>query len=163
MADLVHAVPADDLRNGRGTSGAIAILLCTYNGARFLAAQLASYEAQNFSDWRVFASDDGSQDATLSLLENFQKKHGAGKVHIRGGPRRGFVANFLSLICDPVVQGACYAFSDQDDVWLPDKLSRARGFLMNARSDRPVVYCSRTRLIDESGADIALSPLFKKP
>src|SRR5579864_382059 len=106
--DFVHAAPADGSRGGAGSSGPIAVLLCTYNGARFLAAQLASYEAQNFSDWRLFVSDDGSQDATLSLLQDFQKKHGAGKVHIRGGPRRGFVANFLSLICDPAVQGAYY-------------------------------------------------------
>src|SRR5579864_1212921 len=120
--------------HGRMTS--VAILLCTFNGARFLPQQLASLEAQDFSDWRLFASDDGSQDETLALLQDFQKKHGAAKVHIRQGPRRGFVANFLSLICDPAVQGACYAFSDQDDVWLPDKLSRARGFLMNARRDR---------------------------
>jgi len=141
----------------------VAILLCTFNGARFLPQQLASLEAQDFADWRVVASDDGSQDATLSLLEDFQKKHGAERVQIRRGPRRGFVANFLSLLCDPAVQSACYAFCDQDDIWLPDKLSRARRFLMNAPADKPAVYCSRTRLIDESGADIALSPLFKKP
>lgn len=155
-------VPADG-RSGGGTSGPVVILLCTYNGARFLAAQLASYEAQDFSDWRVFASDDGSHDATLALLEEFQKKHGAEKVHIRRGPCRGFVANFLSLICDPAVQGASYAFSDQDDIWLPDKLSRGRRFLMNAPDDQPAVYCSRTRLINETGAEIGLSPLFKKP
>jgi glycosyltransferase involved in cell wall biosynthesis len=162
-SDRARAAPVENPGNGHETSGPVAILLCTYNGARFLAAQLASYETLDFADWRLFASDDGSQDATLSLLEDFQKKHGVDKVHIRQGPRRGFVANFLSLICDPAVQGAAYAFSDQDDIWLPDKLDRARRFLMNARTDQPVVYCSRTRLIDESGAEIGLSPLFKKP
>ena len=144
-------------------SDPIAILLCTFNGARFLTQQLASYEAQDFSGWRLFASDDGSQDATLSLLQDFQKKHGADKVQIRHGPRRGFVANFLSLICDPAVQGASYAFSDQDDIWLPDKLTRARRFLLNAPAEKPAVYCSRTRLINDTGAEIGLSPLFKKP
>ena len=140
----------------------VAILLCTLNGARFLPQQFASLEAQDFTDWCVVASDDGSQDATLSLLEDFQKKHGAERVQIQAGPRRGFVANFLSLLCDPAVQGGCYAFCDQDDIWLPDKLTRARRFLMNAPADKPAVYCSRTRLIDENGADIALSPLFKR-
>ena len=162
-SDFVHAASKDGLGNGRGASGPIAILLCTYNGARFLPQQLASYEAQDFANWRLFASDDGSQDATLALLQDFQKKHGAEKVHIQRGPRRGFVANFLSLICDPGIHGASYAFSDQDDIWLPDKLSRARRFLMNAPGDKPVVYCSRTRLINESNAEIGLSPLFKKP
>ena len=81
MSDCVHAALADG-QNGRGASAPIAILLCTFNGARFLPQQLASYEALDFTDWRVFASDDGSQDATLALLQDFQNRHGADKVHI---------------------------------------------------------------------------------
>jgi glycosyltransferase involved in cell wall biosynthesis len=144
------------------SSGSIAILLCTFNGARFLPAQLASYEAQTFTDWRLFASDDGSSDDTVALLEDFRKKHGAGRVEIRQGPRKGFVANFLSLICDPTITGEYYALSDQDDVWHPQKLSRARQFLGDALTDQPVVYCSRTQLIDEQGNDIGLSTFYRK-
>jgi glycosyltransferase involved in cell wall biosynthesis len=144
------------------SSGSIAILLCTFNGARFLPAQLASYEAQDFTDWRLVASDDGSGDATVALLEEFQKKHGADRVEIRRGPGKGFVANFLSLICDPAIKSEFYALSDQDDVWHPQKLSRARQFLGNAPADEPVVYCSRTRLIDEQGKDIGLSTFYRK-
>ena len=162
-SEIVHPDMANGMGGGRASGASVSILLCTFNGARFLPQQLASYEAQGFTDWRLFASDDGSQDATLSLLKDFQKKHGTEKVSIRGGPRRGFVANFLSLLCDPAVQSTHYAFSDQDDVWLPDKLARARRFLMNAPPDKPVVYCSRTRFINDTGAAIGLSPLFKKP
>ncbi len=143
-------------------SGSIAILLCTYNGARFLPQQLASYEAQDFADWRLFVSDDGSQDRTPALLDEFQKKHGVARVSIRQGPRKGFVANFLSLICDPAIEADYYALSDQDDVWSPGKLSRARQFLMNAADSEPAVYCSRTNLIDERGTDIGLSTYYKK-
>ena len=46
----------------------IAILLCTYNGARFLPAQLASLAAQSFRQWRLFVSDDGSNDDTLAIV-----------------------------------------------------------------------------------------------
>lgn len=144
-------------------AGAVAILLCTYNGARFLPLQLASYEAQEFSDWRLFVSDDGSEDATLSLLGEFQKKHGAARVEIRPGPRRGFVANFLSLICDPAVKGSYYALSDQDDVWDADKLARARKVLDGAPVGEPLVYCSRTRLIDEHGTELRLSLNYRRP
>ena len=144
-------------------SASIAILLCTFNGARFLPLQLASYEAQDFADWRLFVSDDGSQDATLAILDAFRKKHGDEKVQIRHGPRRGFVANFLSLICDPAIAADCFALSDQDDVWLPHKLSHARSIAANAPADVPFVYCSRTRLIDEAGHPNGLSPLFTKP
>lgn len=145
------------------TSAPIAILLCTYNGAQFLPQQLASYEAQDFTDWCLFASDDGSQDATLSLLEAFQKKHGADRVQIRRGPCRGFVANFLSLICDPSIRARYYALSDQDDVWRADKLPRALASLSAASADEPIVYGSTTRLIDEHGADIRLSLRYEKP
>jgi glycosyltransferase involved in cell wall biosynthesis len=149
-------------QKGPSVSRPIAILLCTFNGARFLPLQLASYEAQDFSDWHLFVSDDGSQDDTKPLLEEFQKKHGPAKVSLRRGPQKGFVANFLSLICDPAIESGYYALSDQDDVWHPRKLSRARSFLMKAPAAAPFVYCSRTRLIDEQGTEIGLSPLFKK-
>lgn len=147
----------------RGASGPIAILLCTCNGAKFLPQQLASYEAQDFADWRLFVSDDGSQDETLSLLERFKDKHGSERVHIRRGPCRGFVANFLSLICDASVKADYYALSDQDDVWEACKLSRALALLTAVRSDEPVVYCSVTRLIDENGANKKLAFLYRKP
>ncbi len=162
-SDPLPASPANGLIGGREPSAPIAILLCTHNGARFLPQQLVSYEAQDFADWRLFVSDDGSRDATPSLLEAFQKKHGAERVHIRRGPCRGFAANFLSLICDRSITGSCYALSDQDDIWAADKLSRAAAALSAAAADEPAVYCSRTRLIDEAGAAIRLSLLYKKP
>ena len=147
---------------GAKQPGSIAILLCTYNGARFLPLQLKSYEAQDFADWRLYVSDDGSQDATLQLLAEFQNKHGASRVQIRQGPRQGFVANFLSLLCDPAIEADYYAPSDQDDVWDAHKLSRAREMLAGAPNDRPVVYCARTRLIDEQGVELGLSTYYRK-
>jgi glycosyltransferase involved in cell wall biosynthesis len=156
------ATPSNSLQDGSAPAGSIAILLCTYNGARFLAPQLASYEAQDFAGWQLFVSDDGSTDDTLGLLKAFQNKHGAERVSIRRGPCKGFVANFLSLICDPAIKSDYYALSDQDDVWEPGKLSRARQFLSAAPADEPVIYCSRTRLIDEQGEEIRLSTYYKK-
>jgi glycosyltransferase involved in cell wall biosynthesis len=142
--------------------GCVAILLCTFNGARFLPLQLASFEAQDFPDWRLFVSDDGSTDGTLALLEDFRRKHGADRVQIRHGPEKGAAANFMSLICDPALDSAFYALSDQDDVWAANKLSRARSFLTGAAADAPSLYCSRVRMIDENGAEIGLTPIHKK-
>ena len=162
-ADVAQSPAASGLDAQPGPAGPVAILLCTYNGARFLPLQLTSYEAQDFVDWRLYVSDDGSQDATLELLAAFQNKHGSSRVQIRQGPRRGFVANFLSLICDPAITADYYALSDQDDVWDAHKLSRARELLTTAPADRPVVYCSRTRLIDEQGVELGLSTHYRKP
>jgi glycosyltransferase involved in cell wall biosynthesis len=156
--------PAAASSNGSGSrpAGSVAILLCTYNGARFLPLQLASYEAQDFAGWHLFVSDDGSTDGTPDMLAAFQEKHGTERVSIRRGPCKGFVANFLSLICDPAIQSDCYALSDQDDVWEPGKLSRARQSLSGAPANAPVIYCSRTRLIDASGDEIGLSTYYRK-
>ena len=158
-----HPTISDGSSTQKVPSGSVDILLCTLNGARFLASQLASFEAQDFTGWRLFVSDDGSKDDTLALLTAFQKKHGHHKVSIRRGPAQGFVRNFLSLICDPTLDSDYYALSDQDDIWDAHKLSCARSFLMNAPADVPSLYGSRTRLLDDEGIEFGLSTLFRKP
>ncbi len=161
VSDQTHSTMPNGC-NDQAPSGSVAILLCTLNGARFLPGQLASFEAQDFTGWRLFASDDGSEDDTITLLTEFQNKYGPHRVTIRRGPAKGFVRNFLSLICDPAVKSDYYALSDQDDIWDAHKLSRARSFLMNAPADVPCVYGSRARLIDDEGNEFGLSPLFRK-
>jgi len=140
----------------------VAILLCTFNGTRFLAAQLASYTHQSFKDWRLFASDDGSTDDTLTILSRYRDGSGPAQVAIREGPRQGFVRNFLALACDRAITGDYYAYSDQDDIWEPDKLSRAIAWLETCPPERPALYCGRTGLVDEDGHACGLSPLFQR-
>ena len=60
----------------------VAILLCTYNGARFLAEQLDSLESQTHQNWIIFASDDGSSDQTLEILQQYQAKWPSGKLKL---------------------------------------------------------------------------------
>ena len=45
----------------------------TYNGQSFLAEQLLSIENQSHKNWRLFISDDGSTDATLTIAREFQE------------------------------------------------------------------------------------------
>jgi glycosyltransferase involved in cell wall biosynthesis len=138
----------------------VAILLCTFNGARFLPAQLSSYQAQSFRQWRLFVSDDGSSDHTLALVAEHATQLGTAPPVIRSGPRQGFVANFLSLVCDPSITADYFAYSDQDDIWEPDKLARALAWLQTVPSQTPAMYCSRTLLIDEQDRTCGFSPLF---
>ncbi len=142
----------------------VAILLCTYNGARFLAEQLDSLEAQTHQNWVVFASDDGSTDQTLEILQQYQAKWPAGKLTIRSGPQQGFCQNFLSLVCDSNIHADYYAFCDQDDVWLPSKLEVALvNIIGNQDVNVPYVYCGRTAYVDEGLNKVGLSPLFSFP
>jgi glycosyltransferase involved in cell wall biosynthesis len=139
----------------------VAILLCTYNGARFLPVQLSSFDDQTWRDWRLIASDDGSKDETGPILSQYQKTLGPDRVQIRSGPQQGFVINFLNLVCDPSIEADYFAYSDQDDIWEPEKLASAIEVLQQTPAHIPAVFGSRTRLIDDDGKVFGLSPLFR--
>ena len=146
----------------RTAESRVAVLLGTCNGAEFLGEQLHSIERQSGTCWELLASDDASQDGTLACLSAFRRRAGEDRVSMTSGPGRGYVANFLSLIHKPT-NADYFAFADQDDVWDADKLQRAVSALSTAARDRPALYCSRTRLIDEQGGPVGLSPLFTRP
>nr|WP_308809978.1 glycosyltransferase [Pseudomonas sp. MD195_PC81_125] len=118
-----------DVDHGRpdfsGIRVRIAILLCTFNGERFLAQQLESIARQTCPDWFVVVSDDGSTDSTLELLREYSERWGDGKLSVRQGPRSGYAANFLSLTCDKTIEADYYAWADQDDIWQANKLECA--------------------------------------
>lgn len=140
----------------------VAILLATYNGAAFLPAQLDSYEAQCHNNWQVWASDDGSTDKTMPILASYQQRWSE-RLSVKTGPGRGFVANFLSLIHHPKIHADHYAYSDQDDIWDRDKLTKAVTWLSTISPTVPALYCSRTRLIDEQEHPLGFSPLMQRP
>ena len=69
-----------------------------------------------------------------------------------------------SLACDPTIQADFYAFSDQDDVWMVDKLARALAYFDTVNNvDLPRVYGSRTQLVDQHLTPFGYSPLFALP
>jgi glycosyltransferase involved in cell wall biosynthesis len=146
------------------TTPHICLLMTTYNGEKFLTEQLQSIENQTHQNWRLIISDDGSSDDTLIIAKKFQQKWGGNRLEILNGPRNGYSQNFLYLACNQKIQADFYAFSDQDDVWMTDKLSRAiEYFEANNTPPLPRVYCSRTKLVDENLNPIGLSPLFTLP
>lgn len=144
------------------SSARVAILLCTYNGAKFLSAQLDSIERQTHTNWVIHASDDGSSDATLKILQDYQERFGQDRLVIHAGPRQGFARNFMSLINHPKIRADYFSFCDQDDIWFADKLGRSLKRIADAPLDVPTLYCSRTRLIDASGQVIGFSPMFTR-
>ena len=148
----------------QSSSSLVAILLCTYNGEKFLAQQLDSLEAQTYTDWVVMVSDDGSSDRTIEILEHYQSKWPVGKLTIRRGPQKGFCQNFLSLACDPTILASYYAFCDQDDVWLPQKLAVAvHTIVENQNIETPFLYGGRTQYVNEQLKPYGMSPLFIFP
>ncbi|MFI8222912.1 glycosyltransferase family 2 protein [Pseudomonas sp. NPDC085632] len=140
----------------------MAILLCTYNGGSFLKEQLDSIAAQSHAQWVVYASDDGSTDETLEILQHYRESWGHERLLISQGPRRGFSNNFLSVLGQACSHHGYYAFCDQDDYWHPTKLQRALDWMELQPTTTPSLYCARTRLVDETGNVAGLSPLFNK-
>jgi glycosyltransferase involved in cell wall biosynthesis len=136
----------------------VVIFLATFNGERFLEEQLASFKAQAYRDWKLIVSDDGSTDKTMEILKSFRKANPNKVIDIRKGPQKGFVRNFLHMLRDYEPDAKYFAFSDQDDIWVPEKLFRAIRMLDNCDYS-PSLYCGRTVIIDHAGQRQGLSPL----
>ncbi len=145
----------------------VAILMGAKNGQHFLAEQLDSLVSQTHQNWVLYVSDDGSTDETLQILKNYQASWPEGKLILRKGPQRGFCVNFLSLACDPEIKADYYAFCDQDDMWLPNKLTVALDNIaahqVHAGIPLPYLYCGRTNYVADDLKPIGISPLFVFP
>jgi glycosyltransferase involved in cell wall biosynthesis len=138
--------------------------MSTKNGEKFLAEQLQSIEDQTHKNWRLVISDDGSSDNTFAIAKQFQEKWGSDCLEIRQGTQQGFCQNFLSMACDTTILADLYAFSDQDDVWMADKLARAvTYFKASNESQLPRAYGSRTQVVDEALNTLGFSPEFTLP
>ncbi|MET0391332.1 MAG: glycosyltransferase family 2 protein [Polyangiales bacterium] len=146
-----------------GERGHVAILMCTYRGAKYLRRQLETVFSQRHANWTLYASDDGSDDDTLAILDEFRKKPGGHRIRVFDGPRRGFACNFFSLIARPEVSADFYAFTDQDDEWDDEKLTRAVNKLKLFPADAPMLYASRSELVDQHGGHIGYSRHYQKP
>ncbi|MFH0020732.1 glycosyltransferase family 2 protein [Pseudomonas fluorescens] len=154
--------PSDPVQAGFACVGRVAILLCTYNGERFLAQQLESIATQTYPHWVVVVSDDGSIDSTLEIVREYAERWGGGKLLVRQGPGRGYAANFLDVTRDGSVKSEFYAWADQDDIWQENKLESALQRLTEVSQLTPALYCGRTQLINEHGARIGFSPLLQR-
>lgn len=141
--------------------GKVAIWLATKNGEAFLDEQLRSLAAQTHPSIDIWASDDGSTDGTLAILSDWQSRWSRGAFRICGGPGDGFAENFRSLISNQA-DADFFACCDQDDLWEPHKLEAALAWMRSQDGSLPLLFCSRTLTISESGAPIGMSPLFRR-
>ena len=131
----------------------VLILMSTYNGERWLREQLDSIRSQTSVDVRLVVRDDGSKDGTLSFLKSYSKEYPDFRIKVIEGHNVGFVRSFTILLQEALKETdiAYFAFADQDDVWLPDKLNVAIATLSNKNAEiskQPMMYCSNTTLVD---------------
>ncbi len=139
----------------------VLILMGTFNGERFIREQLDSIAAQTHKNWKLVISDDGSTDKTLDIAKQWAKEVGDERVEFREGPRQGFAQNFLSMACDPNLRADFYAFCDQDDILIKEKITASVHLAQEhetvisaceitqqtSPADRLFLYCGRTAYI----------------
>ena len=143
-------------------SGLVAIVLCTFNGSKFIEALMDSIIVQTYENWELWISDDGSKDNTISVVRQYAEFYPE-KIHIlpEHAPL-GACTNFLKTLTGAQLNEAeYYMFADQDDVWFPDKIEKlVAAMRMEEQSERketPLLIHSDCRVTDQNLQTIASS------
>lgn len=97
----------------------VSVCMAAYNGEQYIKEQVDSILCQLSPSDELIVSDDGSTDSTLEILRNYQDV----RIKIYGNEgRHGVIGNFENAFRH--ARGEYVFLSDQDDVWLPGKISR---------------------------------------
>jgi glycosyltransferase involved in cell wall biosynthesis len=120
----------------------ISVVLCTYNGAKYLAAQLDSILRQTYKPLELIVSDDASTDDTRQVLQRYESNP---VISIYYNARNiGLAKNFA--YASGKAKGEYIAYSDQDDIWIENKIER----LYDAIREKLLIY-SDSEMIDKNG------------
>lgn len=139
------------------------ILLSSYNGEKYIRIQLDSLLAQTYQDFKVLIRDDGSLDKTREILEEYAQRES--RITWYGLENLGVVESFFDLIKRADLTCDYFAFADQDDEWLPEKLEKAIKALQSNGSAEPMLYCSDKIIVDEKlrPLDVQVTREIRKP
>lgn len=141
----------------------IAICMATYNGAEFLSEQLDSILAQTYHNWLLFIRDDNSRDQTVQIIDEYVGKH-PDKIFrisdptLNGGSSKKNFAIIVKWVKEHY-DFNYFAFSDQDDFWLPDKVERTYGLLKHIEKevDGPVLVHTDLKVVDSKLKELGQS------
>jgi rhamnosyltransferase len=123
-------------RRGQQLKPTVLVLLATYNGKPWLKEQLDSILQQHEVDIKVAVSDDMSSDGTWDWLQETSEKNERVTLLPQIGKFGGAARNFFRLLRDVDFSYCNYvSFADQDDIWLPEKLSLAHALIQNQSAD----------------------------
>ena len=124
------------------------ILMSTYNGQQFLAEQIRSIQDQSYTDWTLFIRDDGSSDNTKEILKDFERQDS--RIHLIDSEKSdnlGVIKSFHKLVNHD--RADYYFFSDQDDVWLPNKLELSLKEAQNYLADLPLMVYMDLKVVNQ--------------
>ena len=124
------------------------ILMSTYNGQQFLAEQIRSIQDQSYTDWTLFIRDDGSSDNTKEILKDFERQDS--RIHLIDSDKSdnlGVIKSFHKLVNHD--RADYYFFSDQDDVWLLNKLELSLKEAQNYLADLPLMVYMDLKVVNQ--------------
>ena len=131
----------------------IAILLATYNGAKYIREQLDSLFQQSCGDFHLYIRDDGSTDDTLKIVEEYRQNFPDRITVLEDSQKhKGAAKSFMQLLQE--VDSDYYMFCDQDDIWLPNKVELTFARMKEVEGTAPVLIATDLKVVDEQ-----LSPI----
>jgi rhamnosyltransferase len=114
----------------------VVVCLAAFNGVRWLSEQLESILNQSGVTVTIFVSVDLSSDGTDLWIDNAANRDSRIRVLPHGQHFGCAAANFFRILRDIDFSDFEYvSFSDQDDIWLPNKLLRAHEMLSSTGAD----------------------------
>lgn len=125
--------------------------MATYNGEKFIEAQIDSLLNQTYNNWHLIARDDGSTDKTVHILEAYKKQF-PGKISIlESREHLGACLSFGELSRHSTADYVM--FCDQDDIWLPEKIEMSfKGMLrLEAKygKEKPLLLFTDLTVVDK--------------
>lgn len=135
----------------------IAIMMTSYRDTRFLRQQLLSISHQDHPNLELWLSRDCDTLRIGHILNECAPLFK--RFTVLEGPRRGASANFFAMIFNRDIQADYYAYADHDDIWKPNKLSRAIEILRGFHY-KPSLYTGRSELINADGKPFGMTPDF---
>ena len=128
----------------------IAVILCTYNGEKYIEMQLQSLQNQTYKDIKVYIHDDGSTDSTLQIIESFMASNSLKCVIMNDECKhRGAGPSFMWAL--EHINADYYMFCDQDDYWLPTKVEHTYNRMMEVEWNnlgKPILIHTDLKLTD---------------
>ncbi len=116
----------------------VSIVMCTYNGGKYLREQLDTILAQTYPIYEIIIQDDGSTDNTIAIVHEYEKLYPAIIKFYQTTGHIGAHMNFKTALVKAT--GDYVAPADQDDIWMPNKIE----VLMNAIGDELLATCYST-------------------
>ena len=98
------------------------IMMATYNGEKYIAEQIESILKQTYTEWKLFVRDDGSEDCTTRIIQEYINKYPMKIFMMESNTIYHEAKRNFAALYEKIPEAEYYAFCDQDDIWKENKL-----------------------------------------